>query len=236
MSNANPHTQMPNHPFKYYDLFAVLSAAILIASNITAQKMVPVGPLVMSAAIIMFPLTYVVGDIMTEVYGYARARRVTWMSVGCMAFVTILYQATIAMPHVAEWPHQQAFATVLGNTPRLVAASITAIMAGELINSFVLAKMKIWTQGKHLWARFVASTFVGQGVDSALFFPLAFYGVLPNDVLLTAALSGWLLKTAYEAVMTPFTTLIVRRLKKIEEVDFYDYNTNFNPFKLDVDV
>ena len=235
MSNLHPHTQMPNHPFKYYDLFAVLSAAILIASNVTAQKMVPVGPLVMSAAIIMFPLTYVVGDIMTEVYGYARARRVTWTSVGCMAFVTILYQATIAMPHITEWPNQEAFKAVLGNTPRLVAASITAIMAGELINSFVLAKMKIWTQGKHLWARFVASTFVGQGVDSLLFFPLAFYGVLPNDMLLTAALSGWLLKTLYEALMAPFTTLLVRCLKKIEEVDFYDYTTNFNPFKLDVD-
>ena len=235
MSNPHPHTQMPNHPFKYYDLFAVLSVAILIASNITAQKMVGLGPLVISSAILMFPIPYVIGDLMTEVYGYARARRVTWMSVGCLAFVTILYQITIAMPHIAEWPNQQAFEAVLGATPRIVAASIVAIMAGELVNSFVLAKMKIYTQGRHVWARFIASTFVGQGVDSWIFFPLAFWGTLPNSVVIASALSGWLLKTAYEAVMTPFTTLIVRRLKKIEEVDFYDYNTNFNPFKIDVD-
>ena len=231
--NVKKH-QDPNHPFKYYDLFGMLSLCVLMISNITAQKVTAFGPLTVNAAILIFPITYIVSDIMTEVYGYARARRVTWASIAGVTLMAVMFQMIIAMPHIPEWTNQDAFEKVLGATPRIVFASVTAIFIGELVNAYVLAKMKVANEGKHMWARFIASTFVGQGVDSAVFFTIAFWGVLPVPVMISALLTGWLLKTVYEIVMLPITTRVVNKLKQVEGVDFYDTRTNFTPFSLEI--
>jgi uncharacterized integral membrane protein (TIGR00697 family) len=227
-------SQDPKHPFKYYDLFGMLSVCVLMISNITAQKMVQIGPFTLSAAILIFPITYIVGDIMTEVYGYARARRVTWASIAGVTLMAVMFQMMNAMPHIPEWQNQEAFEKVLGATPRIVFASVMAIFLGEMVNAYIMAKMKIITQGKYLWMRTIGSTFAGQGVDSVVFFTLAFWGVLPTNVIISALLTGWFIKTAYEAAMTPVTYIVVNKLKKIEEIDFYDTHTNFTPFSLDI--
>lgn len=226
--------QDPNHPFKYYDLFGMMSVCVLMISNTVAQKLMQVGPFTLNAAIIIFPITYLVSDILTEVYGYARARRVTWASIAAVVLMSAIYKLIIAMPYISEWTNQDAFEKVLGSTPRIVLASVTALLVGDLVNCYVLAKMKVKTDGKHLWARFVASTFVGQGVDSIVFFTIAFAGVLPLGVMISALLTGWLAKTVYEIIMLPVTYKVVSALKRIEGVDFYDVDTNFTPFSLDI--
>lgn len=231
----NLRSQDPHHPFKYYDVFAIVSVAVVMVSNIIAQKLAQIGPFTISSAILIFPITYILSDVMTEIYGYKRARRVTWMTVFCLLLMIVMFEIAIAMKPVAGWGHQEAFATILGNTPRIILASLTALLAGELVNAFVMAKMKVMTEGKHLWMRTIGSTFVGQGVDTVIFFTLAFYGVMENSAIVTAALSGWILKTSYEVLMTPVTYLVIRKLKKIEEIDFYDTQTNFNPFSLSIE-
>lgn len=182
----------PNHPFKYYDLFGMLSVCVLMISNTTAQKMMSIGPFTLNAAIIIFPITYIISDMMTEVYGYARARRVAW-------------------------------------------ASVTALFVGDIINCYVLAKMKVMTEGKHMWMRFIGSTIIAEGVDSVVFFTIAFAGVLPFNIMISALLTGWFIKTLYEVIMLPVTYRIVNKLKRIEGVDFYDTNTNFTPFSLKIE-
>lgn len=226
--------QDPNHPFKYYDLFGMLAVCVLMISNITAQKLMQIGPFTLNAAILIFPITYIVSDVMTEVYGYSRARRVTWASCGGVILMAVMFQLIIAMPYIPDWPNQDAFEKVLGATPRIVLASVTAIFAGEMMNSYVLAKMKLRSEGKHMWARFIGSTVLGECVDSIIFYSIAFIGVLPLNVMISALLTGWLFKTLYEVIMLPVTYRIVNRLKKAEGVDFYDVGTNFTPFSLEI--
>jgi queuosine precursor transporter len=227
-------SQDPRHPFKYYDLCGMLVIAVLLISNSAAPKLIDLGPFTFSAAALLFPISYILGDIMTEVYGYARARRVTWMAAVCQLLMVLTYQFAIWLPPQAAWPHQEAYALILGSAPRIVACSMLALIAGELSNAFVLAKMKILSSGKHLWMRTIGSTFVGQAVDSIIFYPLAFYGIVPNDVLFTLIWSAWVLKVLYETVMTPVTYWVVNKLKRTEEIDFYDVDTNFTPFSLKV--
>ena len=219
-------------------LLIVLSAlfvTVLLTSNLIAVKLVAFGPLTLPAAVIVFPLSYLFGDVLTEVYGYGVTRRVIWLGFGCNLIFVLLILAAGALPGAAGvWDPaaQSAFERILGFTPRLLAASFIAYLAGEFVNSFAMARLKIATQGRWLWTRTIGSTLVGQGLDSAIFITGAFTGVLPAGILLRTILYQWVFKTAYEIVATPLTYAVVNFLKRHERQDPFDIGTDFNPFRL----
>jgi queuosine precursor transporter len=216
--------------WKYYDVAVALFVASLLTANIIAVKLIQVGPLVLPAGVVIFPISYILGDILTEVYGYKYARRAIWLGfAGNLVAVTAIVLAGI-LPAPPFWTDQAAFDTILGFAPRLLVASFAAYLVGEFVNSTILAKMKIWTQGRHLWARTIISTVIGQGLDSLIFILIAFGGIMAPTAVVTAVLSQWLFKSAYEALATPLTYLVVNRLKSTEAVDTYDTETNLNPF------
>ena len=220
----------PGH--RYFAFIASAFVATLLISNIAAQKLIPVGPFVFTGGILLFPITYVFGDVLTEVYGYARTRQIIWAGFGANALMAAFLALVVALPAAPGWELQEAYAVALGLVPRIVVASIIGYWAGEFANSFVLAKLKVATEGRRLWVRTIGSTVVGQGVDTAIFTVVAFAGVLPASVLFTALWSGYLFKVVYEAVATPVTYLVVYRLKAAEGVDVYDRETSFTPFSL----
>jgi len=202
----------------------------LIIANIIAVKLISIGGLILPAAIIIFPVSYIFGDILTEVYGYRWARRVIWLGFFCNLLAVLAIWLGGLLPSAPVWGSQQAYATILGYAPRLLIASFIAYLVGEFANSFILAKMKIRTKGRWLWTRTIGSTIVGQGLDSTLFIIVAFAGTQPWGILGTIILTHWLVKTGYEALATPFTYAVVNYLKKKESIDAYDYDTSFNPF------
>jgi len=202
----------------------------LIIANIIAVKLISIGGLTLPAAIIIFPVSYIFGDILTEVYGYRWARRVIWLGFSCNLLAVLAIWLGGLLPSAPVWGSQQAYETILGYAPRLLIASFIAYLVGEFANSFILAKMKIRTKGRWLWTRTIGSTIVGQGLDSTVFIIVAFAGTQPWGVLGTMILTHWLVKTGYEAVATPFTYAVVNYLKKKEGIDTYDYDTSFNPF------
>jgi len=202
----------------------------LLVANIIAVKLISVGGLVLPAAIIVFPVSYIFGDILTEVYGYRWARRVIWLGFFCNLLAVLAIWLGGLLPAAPVWGDQQAYTIILGYAPRLLVASFAAYVLGEFANSFVLAKMKIRTRGRWLWTRTIGSTIVGQGLDSTVFIIIAFAGTQPWAILGIMMLTHWLVKTGYEAVATPFTYAVVGYLKRKENIDTYDYNTNFNPF------
>ncbi|GLV27955.1 transporter [Sphingobium sp. TomTYG75] len=223
---------LSGRPMRYFDFFIAAFVAILLLSNlIGAAKLSTVGGFTFGAGILFFPLGYVLGDVLTEVYGYARARRCVWAGFGAMLFMALMSWVVVKLPPAEGWPDQKAYEAVFGNTWRIVFASLAAFWAGEFANSFVLAKMKLLTQGKHLWMRTIGSTIVGQGVDSLLFYPLAFVGVWSNAQVLTVMVTNWMLKVTWEAVLTPLTYLVVNSLKRAEGLDVYDEGTDFTPFR-----
>ena len=220
----------PTH-FRYYDLVMAGFVAILLLSNlIGAAKLSTVAGFTFGAGILFFPLGYVIGDVLTEVYGYARARRVIWTGFGALTFMAFMSYVVVAMPPAASWQGQAAYEEVFGSTWRIVVASITAFWAGEFVNSFVMAKMKVWTKGRLLWTRTIGSTFVGQGVDSLIFYPIAFLGIWTTQDVLTVIVTNWALKVGWEAALTPVTYVVVNKLKKAEGVDLFDLDTDFSPF------
>ena len=221
--------------FRYFDYMMVAFVAILLLSNlIGASKLATVGGFTFGAGILFFPISYILGDVLTEVYGYANARRCVWTGFAAMVFMAFMSWVVVALPPAAGWTGQEAYVSVFGNTWRIVAASVIAFWAGEFVNSFVLAKMKILTGGTKLWSRIWGSTFFGQAVDSALFYPLAFYGtgIIPDDKLPLVMLAQFVTKVGVEVVFTPVTYKIVNALKRAEHEDYYDRKTNFNPFVL----
>lgn len=219
--------------YKYYDFIMAAFVTVLLSVNlIAASKAATVNGFTFGSGILFFPISYLFGDILTEVYGYARSRRVVWAGFTAMIFATLVSWFVLALPPAAQWPHQQAFQTVFGSTPRIVVASLFAFFCGEFTNSYVLAKMKIWTAGKYLWTRTIGSTIAGEGIDSLIFYPVAFYGVWPNDLILTVMMSNYGLKVLWEVLMTPFTYKIVAFLKKAEHEDYFDRGTNFTPFSI----
>jgi len=221
--------------FRYYDFVMAAFVAILLLSNlIGAAKLADVGGFVFGAGILFFPLGYVIGDVLTEVYGYARARRVIWAGFAGLVFMAFMSWVVVALPPAAGWEGQAAYESVFGQVWRIVFASVTAFWAGEFVNSYVMARMKIWTGGKHLWSRTIGSTFVGQGVDSLIFYPLAFWGVWSNSQVITVMFTNWALKVAWEVVLTPVTYAVVNWLKRKEGVDIFDEGTDFTPFKTKV--
>ncbi len=214
----------------WFAMVVALFVMSLQLSNIIAAKIITVGGLALSAAIVIFPVSYIIGDVLTEVYGYRRARLVIWIGFLCNLLTVLVVSAVIALPPAPFWGHQQAYETVLGVAPRLMAASLIAYLVGEFTNSYVLAKLKIATQGRWLWMRTISSTLIAQLLDTAIFTGVAFGGVYPMATLAQIALAEWLAKTAYEAAATPLTYLVVGFLKAREGVDVYDTDTRFNPF------
>ena len=229
-------------PLRYYDFVMAAFVAILLLSNIVGASkpavvdLPVVGAWTFGAGVLFFPVSYIIGDVLTEVYGYARARRVIWTGFAALAFYAFMAAVVIALPPAPGWPGQNAYEFVFGNGWRIVLASMTAFWVGEFANSFVLAKMKLLTDGKYLWTRTIGSTVVGQGLDSLIFYPLAFYGLAgwPVDQLAQVVLSQFVLKTSWEAVLTPVTYWVVGTLKRREGVDIYDEGTDFTPFRAKV--
>lgn len=214
--------------YKYFTLVTAIFVTVLIISNIIAVKLFKVGSFILPAAVILFPVSYIFGDILTEVYGYANARRVIWTGFLCNLIAVLAIWLGGLLPNLSP-DGQTAYNSILGFTPRLLVASFIAYLVGEFLNSFVLAKLKITTKGRFLWIRTIGSTIVGEGADSAIFITIAFAGILPGAALLTTILSQWLFKVAYETLATPLTYLVVNFLKKKENEDYYDRHTNFSP-------
>jgi queuosine precursor transporter len=220
-------------PFASYSTWFVLLVALfitcLMTANITAVKLVQVFGLVVPAGIVIFPISYICGDVLTEVYGYRQARRVIWLGFCCNLLAVCAIWLGQRLPAASFWEGQAAYERILGYTPRLLMASFLAYLVGEFANSFMMAKLKITTRGRWLWLRTIGSTLVGQGLDSLLFVTLAFVGTIPVAGMATAIVTQWLVKTLYEAAVTPLTYAVVHFLKRREGVDVYDYNTRFNP-------
>ena len=212
-------------PSQRFVAIVALFVAALIASNIIAVKLVALGSLIAPAAVILFPVTYILGDILTEVYGFKAARRVIWLGFFANLLVAAAIWVAGALPAAGFWEGGDAWNTVLGQAPRILAASFIAYLIGEFANAYVLARMKVATQGRHLWMRTIGSTIVGQGLDSAIFITIAFAGIIPPAGLVTAIVTQWLLKTAYEALATPVTYAVVSWLKCAEGIDAYDPST-----------
>lgn len=224
---------MNSKQFRFYDLIMAAFVCILLCSNlIGASKIATVGGFTFGAGVLFFPISYIFGDVLTEVYGYSKARKVVWAGFAAMLFASFMSWFVLRLPPAEGWPHQAAFETVFAATPRIVIGSLIAFFLGEFCNSFVLAKMKILTKGKALWMRTIGSTIAGEAVDSVIFYPVAFYGLWSNDLLIKVMISNYCIKVGWEVVITPFTYLIVNALKKAEQEDFYDYKTDFSPFAL----
>ncbi|MCS7286518.1 MAG: queuosine precursor transporter [Anaerolineae bacterium] len=219
--------------YRFFDFIMALFVAVLIISNIASSKILILGPFTFDGGTILFPISYIFGDILTEVYGYRRSRRVIWTGFFCTALMALTLSIVGALPPAPGWENQEAYEKILGMTPRIVLGSLIAYWAGEFSNSYTLAKLKILTRGRWLWTRTISSTLVGQGVDTILFCLIAFAGALPWGLLGSVILSNYVFKCGVEAFMTPVTYKVVNFLKKAENEDYYDYDTDFNPFKLE---
>ena len=224
--------------FRYYDLIMAAFVAILLLSNLIGASKpsyvtLPNGiEWSFGAGVLFFPISYIIGDVLTEVYGYAHARRVIWAGFAALLFMAFMAWVVVALPPAPDWPGQDAYEFVFGNSWRIVLASMLAFWVGEFANSYVLAKMKLWSGGRRLWTRTIGSTFIGQGLDSLIFYPLAFYGLAgwPPEQLAQVVVSQWLIKTGWEAALTPVTYLVVNWLKRREGVEVFDQGTDFSPF------
>lgn len=217
--------------FRYYEALVHAFVVVLLISNLVGQKITAVGPFRISGAQLLFPIAYIFGDIFTEVYGYAASRRAIWIGFFASALLSVMGMLTVWLPPAPGWENQEAFATVFGFVPRMVAASLAAFWAGEFANSFVLSKMKLLTGGRYLWTRTIGSTAVGQGVDTAVLMFLAFAGRLDPGTILNLIGSGYLGKVLYEAAATPLTYAVVGFLKRREGVDVFDAGVSYNPFR-----
>ncbi|GAB7563262.1 queuosine precursor transporter [Methylobacillus methanolivorans] len=231
---------MQQRTYRYYDFVMVAFVVVLVCSNLIgpakiAQLDLPfIGTLTFGAGVLFFPISYVFGDVLTEVYGFARSRRVIWTGFAALAFASAMAWIIVALPPAPFWHNQHAYEVAFGSAWRISLAGLIAFACGEFVNSMVLAKMKVWTEGKWLWTRTIGSTVVGEGVDSLLFYPLAFYGsgIIPDDKLPLVMFAQFLAKTGVEVVLTPVTYRVVAFLKRAESEDYYDRHTDFNPFRL----
>ncbi|MCX6823577.1 MAG: queuosine precursor transporter [candidate division SR1 bacterium] len=219
--------------YKYITLISVFFVAVLMISNIVSTKILDLGFFTFDGGTLLFPLSYIFGDILTEVYGYKQSRKIIWMGFGVLLLMAVTIMVVGRLPAAQDRAFQQDYQNILGLTPRIVFASLIAYFAGEFSNSYILAKLKIRMQGKKLRIRTIGSTIVGEFLDTSIFIIIAFYGVFTNDVLLAIMISNYIFKVGIEVIFTPLTYLIVNRLKKSEHEDYYDYKTNFNPLKIE---
>ena len=207
----------------------VVYTVCLLLSNITAGKMWAVtDQITLPAAVILFPVTYILGDIFTEVYGFAKARRLIWLGFALSFFAVVIYLITIALPHPGYWENQPAYEAVMGTTPRVALASFAGYLFGEFSNSIVLSRLKVATKGKHLWMRTILSTVIGEGFDSVIFITISFWGTMDNSVVLQMILFQYLFKVGYEVLFTPLTYLAVNKVKAVEGIDTFDYDTKYS--------
>lgn len=233
----------PTRQFRYYDLLMTAFVVVLLCSNLIGVHKVShidlpfYGEYIYGAGVLFFPISYLFGDILTEVYGYARSRKVIWAGFGALIFASLMSMVITYLPAAKTMSpeHQAAVNMIFGQTPRIVAASLLAFWIGEFVNSFVLAKMKIWSSGKRLWMRTIGSTILGEIADSAVFYPVAFFGVWSNEQLISVMVGNYFIKVLWEVFATPFTYIIVGYLKRAENVDHFDLDTDFNPFTLETD-
>ena len=233
IEQSAPVAKAEGHRFRYYDFCMAAFVCFLLCSNlIGAGKVATLWGFTFGAGILFFPLSYVLGDVLTEVYGYARARRVVWAGFVAAGFASFMAWVIVSMPPADSWQNQEAYVTVFGQVPRIVVASLIAFWVGEFANAYVMAKMKIWTKGKHLWTRTIGSTVVGQGFDSLIFYPLAFLGIWETQLVITVMITNFFLKVLWEALLTPVTYKVVGALKKAEQVEIFDDDTDFTPFTL----
>jgi len=216
--------------YKYYDIILGLFVAVLLISNVASAKILKLGLFTFDGGTLLFPISYIFGDILTEVYGYRRSRRVIWTGFASSLLMSATFIVVGLLQPAADWGNQEAYDKILGLTPRIVIASLLAYFIGEFSNSYVLAKMKIATGGKWLWTRTISSTLVGEGADTIIFCMVAFWGALPNSLLLAVVISNYVFKVGFEVAFTPITYLVVNFLKRKEECDVFDRGTNFNPF------
>jgi uncharacterized integral membrane protein (TIGR00697 family) len=225
--------------YRFFPALTALFVTSLVVSNIIAIKPVAIGTFYLPSAIVIFPVSYILGDVLTEVYGYQRARQVIWIGFGCNLLSVAAIYLSVMMPPAPFWmlgpftspeKSQEAYAVIFGFAPRILLASFIAYLAGEFLNAVVMAKIKIAMGGRHLWVRTISSTLLGQLADSAIFITAAFYDILPSAILATMIGTQWLIKSLYEVLLTPLTYSVVNYLKKAEGEDFYDDKTNFNPF------
>jgi len=228
---SGPNRQAFNPGYRYFDIIAGLFVAVLLISNIASTKIVQLWKFTFDGGTILFPLSYIFGDILTEVYGYRKSRRVIWIGFFSALLMSLTLVLIGLIKPAAGWEFQDAYMKILGQTPRIVAASLVAYFAGEFSNSFVLAKMKILTGGRWLFTRTIGSTIIGEGIDTVLFVTIAFAGLYTNHLLFLIIISNYIFKVLLEIVLTPATYKIVGFLKRREKVDWFDYKTNFNPFK-----
>jgi uncharacterized integral membrane protein (TIGR00697 family) len=225
---GNP--SLASRSYRYYDVLMAAFVTVLICSEfISAGKVARIGTFSFGAGVVFFPLSYLFGDILTEVYGYARSRKVIWVGFGALAFATFMSWVVLSLPPNPEWAHQAAWETVFGNSWRIVSASLVAFLVGEWVNSVVLAKMKVMTGGRHLWSRTIGSTIAGEAVDSVIFYPAAFLFVWPTELVVKVMFANYGLKVATEVILTPLTYRVVGFLKRAENEDFFDIGTNFSP-------
>ncbi|NLK51167.1 MAG: queuosine precursor transporter [Syntrophomonadaceae bacterium] len=225
---------MPNVSPLFFWLASFFVTCLLI-SNIIAGKLIQVKGLVLPAAVILFPVAYILGDVLTEVYGFKRSRLVIWVGFAASAFMSLIFLLTVALPHPEFWGNQEAYTVVLGFTPRLVLASLIAYLIGEFSNAALLSKIKIITGGRWLWTRTIGSTLVGQGIDTLLFISIAFWGMLSPSMLVGMMVAQYLWKVGYEIAATPLTYLLVKWVKNQEGLDTFDYHLRYNPFSLEVE-
>jgi queuosine precursor transporter len=216
--------------YKYLDALTTAFVVILLVSNLIAQKVCQIGPFPVSGAVLLFPITYIFGDIFTEVYGFAASRRAIWLGFFGTALLYLMGAIVIALPAAPGWPNQRAFSIVFGFIPRILAASLIAFWAGEFANSYTMARLKLLTGGHKLWTRTIGSTIVGQAVDTVLVVTLTFAGIIPVQTILKTIATGYCLKVGYEVIATPITYLVINWLKRSEHADAFDRNENFNPF------
>jgi len=217
--------------YRYLGIIGMVFVAVLIISNVASSKILNLGPLTFDGGTILFPLSYIFGDILTEVYGYGQSRKIIWTGFFCALLMSVVFIIVGKLPPAEGWGNQAAYDAILGLTPRIVIASLVAYWCGSFSNSFILAKLKIITKGKWLWVRTISSTIVGELLDTVLFVVIAFWGVIPAPLLITLIISNYIFKTGVEALFTPVTYGAVKWLKRTEAEDYYDTNTGFNPFK-----
>lgn len=215
---------------KYFPQIAMCFVGLLLTANVIGEKPLMFGPIILPAGLLLFPITYLLGDLLTEVYGFAQSRRVIWMGMACNLFMATLCQISIALPSIASWERAEAYAQVLGTSSRLMAISVFTYFVGEFVNAYIVAKLKIYMQGRLFWARALCGSWIGEGIETSLFIPLAFYGSLPNAQLLRLAAFYYSFKVLYALCAMPLLNALVKLLKKKEGTEIFDQGTNFNPF------
>lgn len=218
--------------YKYLGIIIYVYVTFQLVSDVTAGKIVDIFGLTVSATALYFPVTMIISDVLTEVYGYAQARRALWIVMGASITAGLIYQLVVFLPPAAGFDGNDAYARVLGQVPRVLVGCWIAIFVGDIVNNYIMARMKVMTQGRWLWLRTITSTFVGQGLNTVLFYVIALGGIIPTDLLIASIISGWLLKTLVEALFTPLTYLVVNHVKRVEGIDHYDVGTDFNPLRV----